>query len=433
MTTQENDLEISHKFQPLFEILEGERPEVDTIILTGGRFSSKSHTVSIFSLTALIDYSWNILYTRFTNVSIGDSIKQEVTSKVEMLGFEDDVIDTINSIETTDGKNRISFKGIKTGSKGQTANLKSLSGYNCFIVDEAEEIPDFKTFKKVYYSIRSNDKRNISILILNPTTKDHWIYQSYFDKYEIPDGFCGIHNNVLYIHTSYLDVNSKFIPDNILRDYNLLKEENEPEYNNVVLGGWLTDVEGVLLPLSKLKFANLNNIPEESIVYKFAVGDPADKGGDCFSIPMMHVAIIDNQLSCFVKDVIHSKDGIEVTVERSVMKARLNHIEQTFFEVNGVGIAAYYLLKRDLANHAEVKPFTSTIPKETRILSHFEFVLKYFIFDENYKEIPEYKAFILDATGYVKDGENKNKKDAIDSLCSAASILKIKYKNLLYG
>jgi len=194
-----------------------------------------------------------------------------------------------------------------------------------------------------------------------------------------------------------------------------------------------SDVKGKLLPISSLRFADLSNIPTENVVYKFAVGDPADKGGDCFSVPMMHVAIIDNQLCVFVKDVIHTKDGIEVVNERLIEKSRLNHLEDIYLEVNGVGTAAYLLLKRDLANHATVKPFTVSIPKETRILSHYEFVAKYFIFDQDYKSKPEYLKFINHVTTYEKEGDNKNKKDGIDGLCSAANIMKIKYAKMLYG
>lgn len=427
-----NEIEISYKFQPLFELLDPKiYPEVDTVVMTGGRGSAKSFTVSTFSLIALVEHQWNTLYTRFTNVSIVDSIKPEVSDKIELLNYEQYVADTNTHIETN--KARIAFKGIKTGSKQQTANLKSLSGFNCFVVDEAEEIPDYATFKKVFYSIRSKDKRNLTILILNPTTSTHWIYEEFFLNRGIEGGSNTVKDNVMYIHTSYLDVNREHIAGNIIRDYERLKVEDYNEYENVVLGGWITEPEGVLLPMSHLKFQDLSNIPEENIVYRFAVGDPADKGGDNFSIPIMHVAIIDNQLSCFVKDVVHSKDGIEVTNERAIEKSRINHIEDIYLEINGVGSASYYLLKRDMANHATVKPFTSTINKEVRILSHYEFVKKYFIFDKTYKDNTEYTAFIKDVTNYMKDGENKNKKDAIDALCSAAKILKIKYKEFLYG
>ena len=115
-------------------------PDIDTVIMTGGRYSLKSSTVSIFSLLAMVQYGWNVLYTRYTNMSITDSVKPEVSDKIDALGYQDIITDTQNHIECNG--NRISFKGIKTGSSVQTANLKSLSGFNCFIVDEAEEIPD---------------------------------------------------------------------------------------------------------------------------------------------------------------------------------------------------------------------------------------------------------------------------------------------------
>ena len=77
--------------------------------------------------------------------------------------------------------------------------------------------------------------------------------------------------------------------------------------------------------------------------------------------------------------------------------------------------------------------FAATINKEVRIFSHYEFVQKYFVFDINYEQNAEYKSFINDLTSYSKEGDNKHKKDAIDVLCSAASILKIKYKRVLFG
>jgi predicted phage terminase large subunit-like protein len=193
------------------------------------------------------------------------------------------------------------------------------------------------------------------------------------------------------------------------------------------------DLVGKLLPLSTLKFWNFDNIPISSIVFKFAVGDPANTGGDYYSIPIMHVAIIEGKLLCFVKDVIHSKEGIEIINEKLIDKSREHFVEEVFLEVNGIGAAAFMLLKRDMANTTKVKPFTVTIPKEARILSNSEFVKQHFIFDEKYLERPEYRRFIDHVTSYDREGQNKHKKDAIDSLASAANILKIKYKNLLYG
>lgn len=194
-----------------------------------------------------------------------------------------------------------------------------------------------------------------------------------------------------------------------------------------------TSEKGKLLPLSKLRFQDISNIPTEAILYKFSAGDPADTGGDHFSCPMLHVAYYENQFVCFVKDVVHTQDGIEAANMRIVDKMREHLIEDIYVEVNGVGTASYLLMQRDLANHAVIKPFNSTIPKEVRILSHYEFVAKYFVFDSRYKEFPEYRKFIDHITSYERKGQNKNKKDAIDVLCTAANILKIKFGHLLYN
>jgi len=427
-----SDIDISYKFEPLFDLFDKNNfPDVDTVIMTGGRYSLKSSTVSIFSLIAMVEYKWNVLYCRYTNLSIVDSVKPEVSDKISLLGYEDKVTDIATHIETK--TNRIAFKGIKTGSSLQTANLKSLTGFNCFVVDEAEEIPDYETFKKVFYSIRSENKRNLTILILNPTTKEHWIFDEFFEKKGLEGGENMVKDNVMYVHTSYLDADHERMPKNILADYERLKIDSPVKYENVVLGGWIQEPEGVLLPKSRLKFADLSKIPEENIVFKFGVGDPADTGGDKFSYPLLHVAIYENSIVCYVKDVIHSTYGIEANTERIIDKTKEQGLQELYYESNGVGIAAILLIKNRLNEHQRLRGFASTINKEVRILSHYEFVQKYFVFDSNYEQNPEYKSFISDLASYSKEGDNKHKKDSIDVLCSAAHILKVKYKTMLYS
>jgi len=425
-----NEIEISEKFAPLFEILQGKYEEVDTVIITGGRYSLKSYTVSIFALIALRYFDWNILYTRYTNSTIVDSVKPEIVDKIEMLGLEGQLIDTESHIKF--GENRISFKGIKPGAKSQTANLKSLSGFNCFINDEAEELPDYATFKKIFYSIRSQQKRNLSILILNPTTKDHWIFEEFYAAKNLEGGENCIKDNVLYLHLSYLDATPEKMPKNIRRDYERMKIEKPTEYENIVLGGWITEPEGVLLPKSKLHFANMDTIPEDAVVYRFAVGDPADMGGDKFSMPFCFVCCIGDDISVYVKDVVHSTAGIAANTERIVEKVFDNSIEHILYESNGVGVAAVLLIAKKLGKNQKLTAFNATQNKDVRIFSHYEFVQKHFIFDEKYKDNPEYFSFINDLTSYSKDGDNKHKKDAIDVMCSAANIIKIKYRSVLY-
>lgn len=257
-------IKFSKKYQPLFKLLEKDNyKEVDIVILTGGRSSAKSFGVACLSLLGLVMKGWNVLYTRFTNASITDSIKPEVDDKIELLGYEKTVTSTNTHIEHKG--NRIAFKGIKTGSKQQTANLKSLSGFNLFVVDEAEELPDYETFEKVFLSIRSKEKRNITILLLNPTSIQHWIYRKFYDGRNVPAGHNGIVGNVMYIHTSYLDVPKEYLAENIVKYYEMLKEEDEKKYNQVVLGGWVENIEGRVFNHFKQntfkEFINLN-LPE---------------------------------------------------------------------------------------------------------------------------------------------------------------------------
>jgi len=190
---------------------------------------------------------------------------------------------------------------------------------------------------------------------------------------------------------------------------------------------------GLLLPIGDLKFADLSLVPNECIIFRFAISDPADKGGDKYSNPFIHVAEIDGRLACFVKDVIHSTAGIEANAERIPLKIVEHGIESFFIESNGVGLAAALLIKKALPANVGYAPFHSSIQKETRIISHYEFVKKFFVFDINYKSNPEYHNYINDLTGYVKAGDNKHKIDAIDSACLAANIVKLKYHKIIYG
>ena len=254
------EIKFSKKYKNLFKLLQNDYPEVDTVIITGGRSSAKSFAVALFSLIGLVEYGFNVLYTRFTNISIIDSIKPEVDDKIELLKYENKAISTNTHIEYNG--NRIAFKGIKTGSKQQTANLKSLSGFNTFVVDEAEELPDYETYEKVFLSIRSKEKRNLTILLLNPTSVHHWIYRYFYLNKNVQAGFNGVKNNVMYVHTSYLDVPKEYIAQNIIRYYENLKEENTKKYEQIVLGGWTEAVEDRVFnhfkQINYKDFVNLN-------------------------------------------------------------------------------------------------------------------------------------------------------------------------------
>jgi PBSX family phage terminase large subunit len=414
-----NEIEISYKFEPLFDLLDDDcLPEVDTVVLTGGRASSKSFNVALLSNIGLISKAWKVLYSRFTNTSIGDSIKSEVSDKLELLGYENLVIDNQHSIESKVNNGKISFKGIKTGSKGQTANLKSLSGFNCFVVDEAEEIPSYETFKKVYYSIRSVDKRNISILILNPTTKQHWIYKEFFKKKNVPDGFCGVIDNVLYIHSSYLDVNPKFIPVNIKRDYERLKDEDPEEYKNIVLGGWKSEVDGVLFSKSELKTFSIDQIDRSKAIGKIAFIDVADTGEDFHAVPIGE--IIDDRI--YIIDVLFTPLGTDINVDLTAEILNKYNPEFVRIESNFGGSMYNGLLSPKLNKTITALPIRATTNKHSRIIQMSGFIKRFVYFRNDIEIGSDYDKFMENIYEYTKDGKanHDDAPDSIEGLCSMA-------------
>jgi predicted phage terminase large subunit-like protein len=411
----ESEIGISLKFRPLFKLLDDKiYPDVDTVIITGGRYSLKSYTVSIFALIALVHYQWNILYTRFTNMSLIDSVKPEVSDKIEMLGLTGTVHDTTTHIEFNNC--RISFKGIKTGSGIQTANLKSLSGFNLFINDEAEELPDYKTFKKVFYSMRSAKKRNLTILILNPTTKEHWIFKEFFEKKGLNGGDNCIKDNVMYIHSSYLDADQEQIPNNILADYNRLKTDDPKEYENIVMGGWITELEGQVFPESSLK--RYREFPPDDVEY-FTVGyvDPADEGTDSFACPIGRV--YGNMNRVYIFDAIFDSTlGLSAYLPLTQDKVKIHKISHLAVETNSFG-AWFAQHCRELMPTLEVFGLKSKKNKMARILSNSGLVKQFFYFPE--QPNPDLQKFMKQLSKMLKT--SKDHDDAADSLTGLAAYL----------
>lgn len=241
--------------------------KVNEAISTGGRLSSKSFSFGMAAINWAASYNHKILSTRYTLKSTEDSIIPEFVEKIELLGYEKWFDAKKDRINVTHNDAEIVFKGIKTSSGNQTANLKSLKGFSRWFNDESEEIPDESTYDKIKLSIRHSEKKNLSCLVLNPATKVHWIYKKFFIDNGVKAGFNGIKNGVLYIHTTYKDIDKELIPDDIYREYEEAKEihdyyqgltdderAKEPArtkakwkwYKETILGGWLDRAEGVV-------------------------------------------------------------------------------------------------------------------------------------------------------------------------------------------
>ena len=186
-----------------------------------------------------------VLFTRYTMISAHLSIVPEFLEKIGLLGFTS--IFDINKSEVVNTKTNsdIIFRGIKTSSGNQTASLKSLQGISTWVLDEAEELIDENTFDTIDLSIREKSVQNRIVLILNPTTKEHWIYKRFFEARGITAEYNGIKNDICYIHTTYLD-NKQNLNESFLQRINSIQENNIKKYNHKILGGWLDKAEGVV-------------------------------------------------------------------------------------------------------------------------------------------------------------------------------------------
>ena len=237
--SNKQEVKIHEKYIPLWQ------SPSRYFVITGGRGSGKSFGVAVFLLNLTYEEGHKVLFTRYTMISAQTSIIPEFIEKIDMMGVSEDFRITKDEIINLTTGSSIIFKGIRTSSGNQTAALKSLNGVTTFVLDEAEELVDESVFDKIDFSVRSQTKQNRCILILNPTTKEHWIYQRFFQSYGVIDAYNGSHNDITYVHTDYRD-NKDNLSDSFLVQVMDMKRRRPDKYQHQILGGWLAKAEGTI-------------------------------------------------------------------------------------------------------------------------------------------------------------------------------------------
>ena len=396
-------IKINDKFQTLFE----QPKNIRYYIVTGGRGSSKSYTVTIWANLSILDSTTKVLFTRYTLTSANISIIPEFLEKIELLGIENDFHVTKSEINSKSG-GEILFRGIKTSSGQQTANLKSLSGVNVWILDEAEELHDEKVFDKINLSIRDTEKQNIVILVLNPTLKEHWIYKRFFEDAGVNEGYNGCKEDVCYIHTSYLD-NIENLSESFLSEIEKIKRNNPLKYQNEILGGWLDAYEGVLFEKQTL---NLHTeIDLSKVEHYLAFIDVAtSKGGD------YHVCVIGGVIDkkLYIVDVVYTNEGSDVNTQQCALILNKYNPEYCQVEANGGG-ALYSTLLQPLLTTTSLINIHQSKNKQTRIFQSSGWIKDKCSFKSNSTIEEPYHKFFRSFTTYLTDGSSKND-DAPDSV-----------------
>ena len=232
-------IEVNKKYSPIAT------DDSRYFIITGGRGSGKSFSVNLMLVLLTYEAGHTILFTRYTLASAYISIIPEFIDKLETLNIFSDFRVTKDEIRNKRSGSKIVFKGIKTSSGDQTANLKSLQGVTTWVMDEAEELMDEDIFDKIDLSVRQQDKRNRVMLILNPTTKEHWIYNRFFEDKGVQEGLNTSKGNTTYIHTTYID-NLENLSESYIQQIENIRQRRPEKYKHQMLGGWLSKAEGVI-------------------------------------------------------------------------------------------------------------------------------------------------------------------------------------------
>ena len=129
-------IEIHNKYKPILS------EDSRYFIVSGGRGSGKSFTINALLVMLTYEQGHTILFTRYTLTSAYISIIPEFIDKLELFNCVHDFHITQDEILNKKTGSKIIFRGIKTSSGDQTANLKSLQGITTWVVDEAEELTD---------------------------------------------------------------------------------------------------------------------------------------------------------------------------------------------------------------------------------------------------------------------------------------------------
>lgn len=397
------------KFKPLYNT------EKRYIVLTGGRGSGKTYETHEFIARLTYEKGHGILFTRYTMVTAEKSIIPEFRSTLQRLEIENHFYITKTHIYNKHTGSFIFFSGIKTSSGDQTANLKSLPGITTWVIEEAEDYKDEKSFRDIDDSIRKKDVQNRVIWIQNPSyTDESFFYNRFFKDFEVYNTLnfnnrdynyiTTSHPSVENIHTTYLD-NRKNLNKDKLEQWDKVSDENPELFEHKYIGGWLLNKEGALYKKSEINRFSIDSFNYENVEAVIAFNDPADRGTDSLSMPV----------GCLVNDRIYITDwyfstaNSEVTIPEISYFQKKNKIETIAIEINGVG--GGYAEKLSNVIGCPLIPIPQQSNKHSRIITNSGFIRLYMVFRNDYESGSMYDKAIREFFYYNKD-DKLNRKDS---------------------
>ena len=253
---------VNECWKPLFM----KRKGVRYVIIMGGRGAGRSYVASQYGFARLISPSYfRCAIMRLVQSDIRNSIRQDIIDRVTEQGAKDHV--NITDMRMEYGENSITSLGFKASSGERSAKLKSLAGYNCVLIEEAEEIGEAE-FMQLDDSLRTvkGDQEITVVFCLNTPPKSHWFIKRFFNL--IPSGVKGFTIPVLkpeleedteFLYFDYRS-NSNNLDSHTLKRYEAYKNTNPEYYWHKIKGYCPNEVRGRIYKGWKL----IDSIPHEA-------------------------------------------------------------------------------------------------------------------------------------------------------------------------
>lgn len=187
-------------------------------------------------------------------------------------------------------------------------------------------------------------------------------------------------------------------------------------------------IDGYLYPADALAF--YDTYPDSvTLLESCCFIDPADTGEDGFTAVWADIVSDGGEVAVYVRDVLSSGgDGVEACSARVADRCDCLRTQTCLVEGNGVGRAAYILIRNAVKDTA-VRAYMEHTPKEVRILSTFEHVRRTFRFPRPRVDNAMYYRFFdqLRGTPAKKLAEYRHRLDPADTLAQASNYVKKRY------
>lgn len=180
---------------------------------------------------------------------------------------------------------------------------------------------------------------------------------------------------------------------------------------------------GVVFEPADMNYYNGALPPDEDLVRKFMVVDPAFGGGDFTAAPVVFQY---KDGSIYIPDVVYDNGDKTITQRLLVDAIQAYDVQAVRFECNKMTMSYKEEVERALAKKGiKINLLTKSAPnnqaKEARIFDKAPFIRQFYFLDEN-KRSKSYKTFMVNVYSFRVTGHNKHD-DAPDSLAMAADFI----------